>query len=113
LEALKVREGNWGKGNTVDGYAPSMAGDEEHRRIVARVERMSASPGAAQTLSLMNQAIVRHVLPTIGVPTLIVHRAGDPAVDVEDSRYLARHIRGANAEFQGHDHLPWVGDSNE
>jgi len=61
----------------------------------------------------MNHGIdVRHVLPTIGVPTLILHRTGD-AINVEHSRYLARHIKEAKyTEFPGIDHNPWVGDPN-
>ena len=62
----------------------------------------------------MNHGIdVRHVLPTIRVPTLIMHRTGDLAINVEHGRYLARHIDGAKyVEFPGIDHLPWVGDAN-
>jgi pimeloyl-ACP methyl ester carboxylesterase len=110
---LKWIEEKWGKGSAIDLYAPSLANDQELRRFYARFERSSATPGAAQTLQRMNQAIdVRHVLPTIGAPTLILHRTGD-LVPVEHGRYIARHIRGAKyVEFPGIDHLPWVGDSN-
>jgi class 3 adenylate cyclase len=56
---------------------------------------------------------VRHVLPTIDVPALVLHCTGDLAVNVEHGRYMARHIRGAKyVEFANPDHLPWVGDSN-
>ena len=55
---------------------------------------------------------VRHVLPTIGVSTLEVHRTGE-VVNVEHGRYMARHIRGAKyVEFVSSDHSPCVGDSN-
>src|SRR6202035_3278646 len=61
----------------------------------------------------MNMGIdVRHVLPTIGGPTLVMHRAGE-AINVEHGRYLARHIRGAKyVELPGIDHNPWAGDAN-
>ena len=61
----------------------------------------------------MDYAIdVRHVLPTIGVPTLVLHRTGD-AINVEHGRYMARHIKGAKyVEQPSMDHLPWVGNSN-
>jgi pimeloyl-ACP methyl ester carboxylesterase len=61
----------------------------------------------------MNYAIdVRHVLPTIAVPTLVLHRTGE-ILNVEHGRYLAHHIKGAKyVEFSGRDHIPWVGDSN-
>jgi class 3 adenylate cyclase len=61
----------------------------------------------------MNHGIdVRHVLPTLAVPTLVLHRTGE-AINVEHGRYLARHIKGAKyVEFPGIDHNPWVGDAN-
>jgi pimeloyl-ACP methyl ester carboxylesterase len=94
-------------------YCPSIADDPQLRRFLGRLERSCASPGAVQNLQRMNQAIdVRHVLPTISVPTLVLHRTGD-AINVEHGRYLARHIRGAKyVELPGNDHMPWVGDSN-
>jgi class 3 adenylate cyclase len=111
---LKSREENWGNGKSVDRFSPSLAGNEELRKLVGRLERASATPGAANALLLMSHGIdVRHVLPTIGVPTLILHRIGDLAVNVEGSRYLARHIKGAKyVELPGIDHNPWVGDAN-
>jgi pimeloyl-ACP methyl ester carboxylesterase len=94
-------------------YAPSVADDQEVCRWYARLERSSATPKAAQTLARMNYAIdVRHVLPTIAVPTLVLHRTGE-ILNVEHGRFLARHIKGAKyVEFSGRDHIPWVGDSN-
>jgi pimeloyl-ACP methyl ester carboxylesterase len=68
---LNSIEEKWGRGNLIDFMAPSLAGDQELRRFVGRLERSSASPGAAQTLVRMDQAIdVRQVLRTIDVPTL-------------------------------------------
>ena len=111
---LSSREENWGQGKSVDRFSPSLAGDEELRRFVGRYERASASPAAARTLLLISHGTdVRHVLPTIGVPTLVLHRTGDIPVNVENGRYLARHIKGAKImEFPGIDHNPWVGDAN-
>jgi len=49
---------------------------------------------------------VRHLLPAIRAPTLILHRAGDELVPVRAGRYLADHIPGARyAEIPGTDHL--------
>ena len=110
---LKGREGSWGQGNSVDIYMPSLAHDEERRKFAGRLERASASPKAAQTISIMARDIdVRHVLPTISVPTLVLHRTGE-AINVENGRYLAQHIKGAKfVELPGIDHLPWIGDAN-
>ena len=52
------------------------------------------------------------ILPTIHVPTLVIHRTDDRAIHIEEGRYLARHIEGARiVELDGEDHLWWVGDS--
>jgi hypothetical protein len=56
---------------------------------------------------------VRHVLPVINVPTLILHSVGDMALDVGGGRYMAGQIPGAKyVELPGNDHLPWLSDSD-
>ena len=62
----------------------------------------------------MNSEIdVRHILPAIRVPTLIIHREGDTRVSVEAARYAAREIPNAKLiELPGIDHLIWVGDTD-
>jgi tetratricopeptide (TPR) repeat protein len=73
----------------------------------ARLERAVASPGAILALMRANYEIdVSDLLPSIRVPTLILHRAGDALVPVEAGRYLARHIRRARyVELPGDDHM--------
>ena len=52
-----------------------------------------------------------HVLPSVRVPTLVLHRAGDRLINVENARYVAKRIPVARyVELPGDDHLPWVGD---
>jgi class 3 adenylate cyclase len=70
----------------------------------------AASPGAAAALILMNSEIdVRHVLPTIRVPTLVLHRTGDLDSRVDEGRYIAARIPGARfVELPGIDHVPWL-----
>src|SRR5262245_38241974 len=62
----------------------------------------------------MNAEIdVRHVLPSIRVPSLILHRTEDACLPVEGSRFVARAIPGAKlVELPGRDHLPFVGDQD-
>jgi class 3 adenylate cyclase len=62
----------------------------------------------------MNTQIdIRAVLPTIAVPTLLVHRTDDHDVNVEEGRWMAARIPGARfVELPGDDHLPWVGDQD-
>jgi class 3 adenylate cyclase/pimeloyl-ACP methyl ester carboxylesterase len=108
---VKTRDQIWGQGKSVDRFSPSMAGDVDYRKFIGRLERASATPGAVNALAQMNHAIdVRPVLPTIRVPTLVMHRT-DEAINVEHGRYLAHHIRGAKyVELPGIDHAPWAGD---
>jgi pimeloyl-ACP methyl ester carboxylesterase len=54
------------------------------------------------------------VLPSIRVPTLVLHRRGDRCLKVEEGRYLASRIPGATfVELSGEDHLPFLGDQDE
>src|SRR5262249_50046551 len=71
------------------------------------LERASASPGSIRALLEANYEIdVRHALPAIQAPTLILHRVGDRTVPVEAGRYLAQNIRGARyLELPGDDHM--------
>ena len=112
---LKIIQEGWGSAVGIEVRAPSMVDDERFRTWWAKYLRMSASPGAVYALTLMNADIdVRHALPTVGVPTLIVHRTGDRSLPVEGSRYMADRIRDAKlVELPGDDHLPWVGDQDE
>jgi len=107
------REG-WGSGRTAAVFAPSHAGDEAFREWAAANERTSASPGAMEALQRMNFDIdARHLLGAIRVPTLVLHRTGDRAVNVAHGRYLAAHIPGAKyVELAGDDHAWAAGDAD-
>ncbi len=106
---------DWGGPVGIEERAPSMANDPEFRAYWAEYLRMGASPGAAVALTIMNAEIdVREVLPLVQVPTLVLHRSGDLCLNVEEGRYVADRIPGARfVEFEGIDHLPFVGDSDE
>ena len=90
--------------------APSL--DEEGQRALATSIRHGASPGARIALARMNMEIdVRHVLPAIRVPTLVLNRVGDTPDVVGGSRYLAQHTPGArHVELPGSDHVVFAGD---
>jgi pimeloyl-ACP methyl ester carboxylesterase len=107
-----VRE--WGGTAQLDVRAPSLAHDARFCEWYSRLLRMSASPGAVRALMKMNAEIdVRHVLPAVRVPTLILHRTGDRLINVEHSRYTSQRIPGATyIELPGNDHIPWVGDAD-
>jgi pimeloyl-ACP methyl ester carboxylesterase len=110
---MKMIEKTWGQGTTAYFFAPSLADNAEFKRSWARYERASASPGAAAAiLRVSTEFDVRRLLPTVSVPTLVLHRTGDKAIPVEHGRYLAAHIPSAKyVELSGDDHLHTVGDS--
>jgi pimeloyl-ACP methyl ester carboxylesterase len=108
-------EQHWGSEVDPGTLAPSLASDEEFKRQLSRYLRLSASPGSALALSKMNTQIdVRRVLPTIAVPTLVLHRTGDLDSNIAEDRYIAERIPGAKfVELPGIDHLPWVGNQDD
>src|SRR5262249_26641541 len=97
-EAAEDVERNWGhfRPEDTEYYAPSRIGDDPFVRTLEQYLRRGASPGAAAALLRMNSYIdIRHVLPTIQVPTLVLHRTGDHDVNVAEGRYLAAKVPGA------------------
>jgi class 3 adenylate cyclase len=112
--AFDAYERKWGTSIGFKTIAPSVADDERCKNWWARNLRMGASPADGIALYRMNIEIdIRAILPTIQVPTLILHRLGDRLINVGNSRYMSKHIPGAKyIELHGEDHLPWFGDAN-
>jgi class 3 adenylate cyclase len=103
----------WGTGATIEIFSPSLADDPRAREFQARMERGAASPRRVLQLSQMFlETDVRGAIPLVHVPTAVMHRRHDRAVNVRASRWLAERIEGARYfEFDGGDHFPWVGDT--
>ena len=104
----------WGETAFADEFGaevnPSATDDE--RRQTARVARLSVSPGAAAAYVRMNIDVdVCDLLPSIRVPTLVMHRTDGGGWDIRSGRYLADHIPGARfVELPGADFSPAFGD---
>lgn len=111
--AFAAYERGWGTSIGFKTVAPTASADERYRNWWARYLRMGASPGAGVALYRMNVEIdIRSLLPSIRVPTLLLHRSGDRLINIECSRYMARHIAGARlVELPGDDHLVYLGDT--
>lgn len=109
LKAVDAAVADWGGPVWIGIRIPSVADDPIIRQWWARFLRMSASASAAAALQRMNLEIdVRHVLPAIRVPTLIIHAKNDRAVPVGASRHMAHHILNAKlVEIESGDHLPF------
>ena len=69
--------------------------------------RAAATPSTIRALMDMNSLVdVRDALPAVRVPTLVLHRIGDGMFPVDDARYIAEHIPGAQLELlEGGDHF--------
>jgi pimeloyl-ACP methyl ester carboxylesterase len=84
---MRFTEATWGEGWGVYSFAPSRARDEAFVKWFARIERNTATPGAIVAIMRQSRQIdVRHLLPSVRVPTLILHRKGDTNVRVENGR---------------------------
>jgi len=103
----------WGDLASLDEFllVPNPDMEEDDRRAFVRTLRLSVSPGTYRDYMRMNLDVdVCPVLPTIQVPTLVLHRT-EVIVDVRSARYLAEHIPGARlVELPGRNLAPSVGD---
>jgi class 3 adenylate cyclase/pimeloyl-ACP methyl ester carboxylesterase len=103
----------WGSGVALEVFAPSLAEDEAFTEWWRGFERTSASPGALiQLIRMFGGIDVRPVLPTIHVPTLVIHRKGDRVANYRGARWMAEQIPNAiYVQLPGYDHLPFAGDT--
>jgi pimeloyl-ACP methyl ester carboxylesterase len=87
---------SWGTGKSFAGFAPSKKHDAEFQRWWGKWERFGGSPSAVKSLMRMNSEInIDNILPSVRVPSLILHRTEDPAVSIQAGRFLAEHIPNA------------------
>jgi pimeloyl-ACP methyl ester carboxylesterase len=102
----------WGDGALLRLFAPAAAEDPGMEEVWGRFQRASASPAMARAVvAALFEIDVRDVLPTIRVPSLILHRTGDLVAPVEGARLMAERIPDARlVEFDGTDHVPFTGD---
>jgi pimeloyl-ACP methyl ester carboxylesterase len=114
-EVLRGMDQGWASGRWWAAANPSVADDERYQAWWARYLRAAASPSMGRgALGLNAELDIRHLLPRVNVPALVLHRTNEQWVDVGNSRYLAAHIPGAQLiEASGVDHRPWLGDADE
>jgi class 3 adenylate cyclase len=100
-------------GEDIDFWAPSLADDSQAKEWLGRIHRAGVSPdGLAALFSIFFEIDVRHVLSTLQVPTLVLHRHGDRVVNRRAGQWMAEQIPDARyVELSGQDHFPWFGDS--
>ena len=106
LEAL---DREWGTGGFTASLFPSRAADPQFREYLAKQERSTASPGLIRRyIEADASADGRALLPSINVPTLVLHRTSAPALPIEHGRYVAEHVPNARlVELPGGDIAPF------
>ena len=110
---VSVKE-TWGTDAEVELVAPSRVADERFRAWFARSARFAGGPDQVADLTRVNyENDLRGLLPSISVPTLVLHREGDRVIQLGAGRYLAEHIPSAKfVVLPGDDHLFFVGDTD-
>jgi pimeloyl-ACP methyl ester carboxylesterase len=113
--ALREIASKWGTGVFLPELAPDRADDEGFRAQIARLERLSVSPGVAVAIQRMILEVdLRPVLPTISTPTLVVHRKDNAYCPAGWGRAVADGIPGARyVELPGAEHLYWMGAADD
>ena len=98
----------WGDGTSILRFWPDA--DSVMQAWWGARERLAGSPGAIRNLIASVAATdVRDVLPAIQAPTIVLHNADDPMVDIGAGRELAQRIPSARfVELSGDSTLPWV-----
>lgn len=112
VRSARVASLIWGTGQvTVQRFAPSMAGRRGFRRWAAQYERTALARTKMTAWARLTAEIdIRHVLPSIYAPTLVLHARGDRLVPLQSGRYLAEHIVGARfVDLPTDDHSIWFG----
>src|SRR3954469_15661082 len=95
-EIIAHRVKLWGTGAMIKRVAPSSLGYPDAVAQFGKFERLSASPGAVRAFSALNTQIdVSSILPTVRVPTLVLHCQTDAQVPIGRGRELASLIPGA------------------
>jgi class 3 adenylate cyclase len=102
----------WGTGQRMLSFAPSIADDPERIAWFGKMERLAMGPGMVRPIMrLIGQWDVRSVLPTIQVPTLVMHRTSDPVIDPRHADYIADRIPNARkVALPPGDTLPLISD---
>jgi class 3 adenylate cyclase len=111
--AMEELIAHWGEGLVASSVAPSKAADPGFMEWAGRLERLAASPSTIRRIfKLIGEFDVRDVLPSIRVPTLVMHRGGDSSIKVEHSRYIASKVPDARyVELEGDENMFSLGDS--
>jgi pimeloyl-ACP methyl ester carboxylesterase len=109
---ISIVRAHWGIGSKAiaDLWAPGA--DAGVIELLAKFQRECTTPEiAAKILDLTYKTDVPHLLPSLRVPTLVLHRQQERSTPFRLGRELASLIPNACfVPLEGRDHLPWLGD---
>ena len=110
---LDAIESRWGDGTLLEVFAHSQVGNRAFEDWWGKMQRSAVSPGIArQLMDMISQIDLRAILPTIRVPTLVMHQTGDRYTPVELGREVASLIPGARfVEYEGQDTYGWADET--
>jgi pimeloyl-ACP methyl ester carboxylesterase len=105
-------EARWGSGVGLRLYCPSVSNNPVARELYGRFQRASATPSTASAyLRALARIDVRHALPMVQAPTLVLHASRDRVIPIELARYMAERMTNASfMELDSADHLIWFSD---
>jgi class 3 adenylate cyclase len=108
-------EERWGQGLIAPLFFPDDPDPEAAKEWFGRLQTAAMTPQDLVAVANVSFDVdIRGVVPSVRVPTLVLHRTDDVAVRVENGRYLAEHIEGAKyVELPGKVHIPWVGGGSD
>jgi pimeloyl-ACP methyl ester carboxylesterase len=112
--ALDRVEREWGTESVgVAFWAPSLKGNDQAVSAYLRLLRSAVSPGSARARMQVGYRVnCEAVLPSVHVPTLVLHRTGDLVVSIRQARMAEGIPNAAFRELPGNDDLMWVGDQD-
>jgi class 3 adenylate cyclase len=102
-------EAGWNTGQVLNLFVQHAPDSEAAITALARFERYSCTPSVAREIMLRNlESDIRGIVPSVSVPTLVVHNRHDPMVPFSHGKYYADHIPGAQlAALDGDFHGSW------
>jgi pimeloyl-ACP methyl ester carboxylesterase len=109
---ISLVRAHWGIGSKVLADLFTPGADAAGIESWAKYQRECTTPEiAAKILDQVYKADVVRLLPSLQVPTLVLHRQQERAMPVRCGRELASLIPNARfVSLVGRDHLPWLGD---
>lgn len=110
---MSLVRSEWGLGSRVLANVFVPEADPAKVAWFTTYQRIAATAEVAVTYLEADYAIdVRHLLPEVSCPVLVLHRRQDHMIPIAHGEYLAAHLPDARFQpLEGEHHIPFRGDS--